>query len=169
MRLFIGLEPPQPVRKAITAERKRLHALLGGRPTADYNLHLTLAFVGATDVHTAQRLQALIATIDRPRFAVDLDIAGNFRDGAIVWLGSSTPPAGLEALAGELRSAMDAAGITFDPLPFAPHVTLMRKGAPVTETLAAPIRWPVEHLVLYVSESTPHGVRYRPLYRHALK
>ncbi|BCL75481.1 RNA 2',3'-cyclic phosphodiesterase [Jeongeupia sp. HS-3] len=163
------MAPSAPVRKAIATERDRLHAVLGGKPTSTANLHLTLAFIGQASVQTVQSLRQLIAGIDAPRFAIDLDIASDFKHGGIVWLGCSTPSPSLLVLADTLREALADGGVDFDPQPFAAHVTLLRKGTPVAETLGAAIHWPVDAVVLYVSESTSQGVRYRPLYRHALK
>ncbi|MBM3114624.1 RNA 2',3'-cyclic phosphodiesterase [Jeongeupia naejangsanensis] len=169
MRLFIGLTPPSAVRNAIADERDRLHVSLGGKPTTTANLHLTLVFIGEATVQTMQRLCHLLSRIDMPRFDIGLDRAGDFKRGAIVWLGCSAVPGELATLAETLRQALTDAGIPFDALAFAPHVTLLRKGQPVAETLASTIHWPVDSLVLYASESTPDGVRYRPLFHRPLK
>ncbi|KAF0815425.1 RNA 2',3'-cyclic phosphodiesterase [Andreprevotia sp. IGB-42] len=168
MRLFIGLAPPADARAAIARERDRLHAQTGGRPSSDANLHLTLAFIGASTPQALQRIRKMLETMPAVPFALTLDCAGDFRRGGIVWLGSSTPAAALLALADAVRAGLAAADVPFDPQPFAPHVTLLRKGQPVREQLAAPISWLVDTLVLYVSESTEAGVQYRPLYQRLL-
>ncbi|GHD63626.1 RNA 2',3'-cyclic phosphodiesterase [Jeongeupia chitinilytica] len=169
MRLFIGLAPPPAVREAIARERDRLYGRLGGKPTSTANLHMTLAFLGDATAQTLQRLRHLLTDIDMPRFSITLDRTGDFKHGAIVWLGCTATPPGLDALAEMLRARLTVSDIAFDRQAFTPHVTLLRKGQPVAEHLAMPVCWPVDALVLYASESTPRGVRYRPLFRQTLK
>jgi 2'-5' RNA ligase len=51
-----------------------------------------------------------------------------------------------------------------DPRPFHTHVTLARRCRKrVDVSMAAPIAWPVERLVLNASELAPDGPRYREL------
>ncbi|WP_432720830.1 RNA 2',3'-cyclic phosphodiesterase [Jeongeupia wiesaeckerbachi] len=169
MRLFIGLEPPAAARKAIAHARDQLHARHGGKPTSTANLHLTLAFIGHGDVQTIQQLRHLLADLDHPGFEFTLDRIGDFKQGAIVWLGCGTPSASLDLLAHNLRLRLGDARVGFDPQPFTPHVTLLRKAQPIIEALPTPIHWQADAIVLYESVSTAAGVCYRPLFRHPLK
>ncbi|SMC23143.1 2'-5' RNA ligase [Andreprevotia lacus DSM 23236] len=168
MRLFVGLPLPAGVAHAVASVRDEMHASMGGKPSTTANLHLTLAFLGEGNVQMVQQLRQLLAALPTAAFEITLDVLGDFKRGQIVWLGSQQPHAALLQLAEALRMALDAAGIVYDPQPFAPHVTLLRKGQPIRAALLQAIHWPVSELALYVSESSPDGVQYRPLYQRSL-
>lgn len=168
MRLFIGLPLPADVAHVVAGVRDEMHASMGGKPSTTANLHLTLAFLGDGNEQTLQQLRQLLAALPTAAFDITLDMLGDFKRGQIVWLGSQQAPAALLQLADALRTALDAAGIAYDPQPFAPHVTLLRKGQPIRAALLQAINWRVSELALYVSESSPDGVQYRPLYLRSL-
>ncbi|WP_051709977.1 RNA 2',3'-cyclic phosphodiesterase [Andreprevotia chitinilytica] len=168
MRLFIGLEPPSEVRKALAVQTQWLHALLGGKRMFDSNLHLTLAFLGETSPQAVQRLRKLLAAAPNTPFTLKIDLAGDFNRGGVVWLGCGDMPPALAALSDAIRQGLADNGITFDSKPLAPHITVLRKSQSIRASLTQPIDWPVDKVVLYVSESTPAGVVYRPLFQEAL-
>jgi len=128
------------------------------------NLHLTLAFLGATD---AAQLSAAVAAASRVRMApcrLGIDRGGHFGQGrgrGIVWAGCATPPA-LSALVADLRAALLAAGVAFDRKAFVPHITLLRDArAPRQAMCFRRIDWTVRDFVLVASERDPQGPLYR--------
>ncbi len=125
------------------------------------NVHLTLAFLGSTP---AAALPAVIAAADRvpPRaFTLRVDEPGYWRHNQIAWAGVREVPLELAALVGDLRAALVAAGIAFDPKPFVAHLTLVRKARPGFNLPSlAPIDWPVRAFVLIRSVTGTEGSTY---------
>ena len=125
------------------------------------NVHLTLAFLGSTP---AAALPAVIAAADRvpPRaFTLRVDEPGYWRHNQIAWAGVREVPLELAALVGDLRAALVAAGIAFDPKPFVAHLTLVRKARPGFKLPSLePIDWPVRDFVLVRSVTGTDGSTY---------
>ncbi|MFU8833445.1 MAG: 2'-5' RNA ligase family protein, partial [Wenzhouxiangella sp.] len=59
-------------------------------------------------------------------FELCLDRFGWFPGARVVWLGGEAPPAAADLATG-LGGAMQALDLKFDPRPFKPHVTLLRR------------------------------------------
>jgi RNA 2',3'-cyclic 3'-phosphodiesterase len=160
-RLFFALWPDDTVRAALAAASAAIHRVAGGRATRAESIHLTLAFLGDCD---AGRLDALKATAARVRvrpFELVLDERGFWKHNRIAWVGATEAPAALDALVDGLRTALADAAFAFDPKPFVPHVTLVRK-ARLGFALPAldAIRWQVDGFVLVRSVIRPAGSDY---------
>jgi 2'-5' RNA ligase len=97
------------------------------------------------------------------RFTLRMDQPGYWNHNHIAWLGASSVPDELQALVGELRTALVQAGVPFDPKPFVPHVTLVRNArAPREEwPTLIPVEWPVNGFSLIASERDESGPYYR--------
>jgi 2'-5' RNA ligase len=85
----------------------------------------------------------------------------------VAWLGFQPQPA-LEALALDLRKALQEGGVTFDPKPFRPHLTLARLKAPARldpQALDPPpsLSFQVERVLLYRSHLSQQGSRFEAL------
>lgn len=157
-RLFFALWPPDAVRgqleQAVDTAPVLHHA---GRRVPAAKYHLTLHFLGGwpewpcTIADAARR--AATGT-DAPSFDLRIDRIGGFRGSRVGYLAPAPEP----ALAG-LWSALDAA-LAAHGVPrraharFTPHVTVSRnvRQAP-DESLAEPVRWPVEDFVLVHSRA----------------
>ena len=159
-RLFIALSPPPVVRAAVLGVRDEMFARVGGKPVSAANLHLTLAFLGATPRARVAELQALMADVPFAPMALTLDEVGSFAQAKVVWMGCAARHSGLDALVADLRARLQAAGFTFDAKPFNAHVTLLRKTACETQ-VAKPVAWLAHQLDLYESVSSADGVVYR--------
>ena len=162
LRLFFALWPDDTVRAALAAASAAIHRVAGGRATRAESIHLTLAFLGDCD---ADRLGALKA--DRgAAFGCDRSSSSSTKRGfwkhnRIAWVGATETPGALEALVSELRTALAEAQFAFDPKPFVPHVTLVRKARPGFAMPALdPIRWPVDGFVLVRSVMRSAGSDY---------
>lgn len=110
------------MKKAITGT---LHDLkkqgVKGSYVPTQNLHLTLAFIGETK--DADTVKAALQTIKYKPFKLALSDPGCFGD--LLWIGVKGNQ-GLSALAKDVRTALDAAGIDYDKKKFSPHITLVR-------------------------------------------
>jgi 2'-5' RNA ligase len=133
----------------------------GGRATRAESIHLTLAFLGATDPARLAELREVAGGVQTRPFALVLDQAGYWKHNRIAWAGASAVPPALDGLVSSLRGALGDARFPFDPKPFVPHVTLVRNARPGFATPQfAPIVWGVEEFVLVESATQPRGSAY---------
>jgi len=109
------------------------------------NLHITLAFLGQVDAARLDDIVAAARSVQARRFMLRMDQPGYWKHNRIAWLGASQVPAELEAMVAELRSALEASRIAFDPKPFVAHVTLLRNARPPSDEwpALAVVHWPV--------------------------
>jgi len=173
MRLFIGIAPDHPARRALAG-------MAGGVPGARWsppeNLHLTLRFLGETSRAVAEDVVAELATVTFTPFALTYQGAGVFGDrkrARVLWAGIAASD-GLTALQRRVEMAVQAAGCKPEGRKYAPHVTLARlRNAPwerLEQYVAdhAAFRTEaelVDHFYLYESLSGEDGPRYIPLIR----
>ncbi|MBE0621918.1 MAG: RNA 2',3'-cyclic phosphodiesterase [Burkholderiales bacterium] len=164
LRLFFALWPPDDLQAKLAAWADK--AAGKGRAMRRENIHLTLAFLGATD---PDLLPVLTKNTRAVRFApirLMLDRVGYWKHNRIIWCGTEDEPQALTALVADLRAGLDAAGIRYDPKPFVSHVTLVRKslglgGAPRW----VPLVWEVRDFALVRSVAIEGGVSYQVLQR----
>ncbi|MCX7891917.1 MAG: RNA 2',3'-cyclic phosphodiesterase [Burkholderiales bacterium] len=161
LRLFFALWPDDRVRAKLAAYARAVHERTGGRVMSPEGLHLTIAFLGGVEASRLDPLGAAAASVRVRPFDWLLDEAGYWRHNRIVWVGASAVPAPLGLLVADLRAALQAGGFAFDPRPFVPHATLVRKAAAPRELPPlAPIAWHVERFVLVRSAPGAEGSRY---------
>lgn len=133
----------------------------GGRATPPGKIHLTLFFLGATEVSRVPTIEAVGASVRSSAFDFALDTLGYWRHNRIVWSGVSRCPAALAALAADLRAGLAREGVHAEDRPYVPHITLVRDAARAPGTLAlAPCVWRAHEFVLVESEPVRGGVRY---------
>ncbi len=163
-RVFFALWPDATLRAPLADLALEVARESGGRPTARNLLHLTLAFLGDQPAAGVETLRGIGAGIRARAFALTFDTIGGFRRTGIAWLGAGAPQPELEALQGELTTALQASGFVLDARPYAPHLTLARHCAVTPERrLPQPLCWCVSSLVLVESASGPGGPEYRTL------
>lgn len=127
MRVFVAIMLPEEV----TARLGALQDELGcGRPVAEENLHLTLAFAGEIDGREAAELDAALETIRLPGFLLapaGISVFGPAERPEAVVVGLRPEP-GLDALVGAVAGAARAAGLVLPRRRFRAHVSLSRFG-----------------------------------------
>ncbi len=183
MRAFIAVEPSAEARGALAELADEMRAALGSRARAlsfvrPASLHLTLKFLGETEVARVSRLaQALSPCLrDFAPFAVALEGAGFFppRGGPrVAWAGVAEGAAQLGALAAAVDRAAVDLGFAPEERPYRAHLTLARvkdrrAGRAVVRALepyaAARFgRFPVQRVVLFRSETLPDGALHSPV------
>ncbi|QJQ32470.1 RNA 2',3'-cyclic phosphodiesterase [Sphingomonas lacunae] len=127
-RLFVALEPPLPLRRALI---NTMGMVSGARWQNDAQLHLTLAFMGDVDEPAAEALDAMLAMISAPPVALRLKGAGSFASRGRVhslWIGAD-PREALEQLAKKVSRAGREAGLPVEERAFVPHITVARLNA----------------------------------------
>lgn len=130
MRLFVALDLPETVRRALAeliatlAPKSR-----GARWVKAENLHVTLKFIGHVDREKLSPIQNALATVHSAG-AVSLDFRGiaffpNEYHPRVVWCGVQASP-NLAALAADIDRALEPLGVEPETRPYTPHLTLAR-------------------------------------------
>ncbi|MTD27319.1 RNA 2',3'-cyclic phosphodiesterase [Erwinia sorbitola] len=164
-RLFFGLELPDQCKHEIIQWRAETFPAEAGHPVGADSLHLTLAFLGDISEAKQQALMQLAGRIQQPGFTLTLDDAGHWPRSGVVWLGPRQAPRGLLQLADLLRSQAARSGCFQSPLPFHPHVTLLRNAALSVSLPPRNFHWslPVERFVLFHSQFERGRTRYQEI------
>jgi RNA 2',3'-cyclic 3'-phosphodiesterase len=185
MRLFVGLDIPDEVRREV---RVRLDAVRAKLPPARWvdpaGIHLTLVFLGEVEEARLPDLEGELAraAAAHPSFKMALFGGGTFpprRAARVAWIGVEAGPA-LAGLQGDVAAACEAAlpGWHREERPYNPHVTLARcpENWPraAAEVFAAAFAgslggaFPVGEVILFRSRLGRGGARYEAVGRFPL-
>jgi RNA 2',3'-cyclic 3'-phosphodiesterase len=134
MRLFTGIDLPEPVRERL--ERLLMHL----RPAAHlkwspiYNLHLTLKFIGEWPEEKLPQLEEALHSVP-PRPPVHAELKGlgwfpNPHHPRVFWVGLQAAE-GLAELVRDTETVLAPLGIAKDDRAFTAHLTLARIKEPV--------------------------------------
>jgi len=172
MRVFLALDPPDPVRDALERMQEGLPI---GRPLPPETLHLTLVFLDDQPQAALLALDEALQGLARPQLRLRLTGPGVLARERVVAAGVAPDP-GLVALHARLRSLCHGAGITLPRTRFRPHVTIARlppRMAPEAEAalarwLAARAGfgapdWAVDAVTLFRSTLRPEGAVHQAL------
>jgi 2'-5' RNA ligase len=166
LRLFFALWPDEATRGRLADWTRAIHRASGGRAMRPETVHLTLAFLGPTPAAALPAITAATEQVAPRAFTLHVDEPGYWRHNQIAWGGVREPPPELGALVADLRAALVAARITFDPKPFVAHLTLVRKARPGFRMPALEaIEWPVRDFVLVRSVTGAEGSDYEVIGR----
>jgi 2'-5' RNA ligase len=164
VRLFFALWPASDLQDRLAAWANKVAGR--GRAMRRENIHLTLAFLGATDAALIPDLIALAAGVRFAPVRLPLDRIGYWKHNRIIWCGAGEEPQPLAALVMDLRARLDAAGIRYDPKPFVSHVTLVRNAAGLLATpVWIPLVWEANDFALVGSTRVEGRVIYQLLRR----
>jgi RNA 2',3'-cyclic 3'-phosphodiesterase len=173
VRAFFGLPVPEAQRIALTPY---LAACAAAAPdfrfTPPDNLHITLRFLGQIETAPAEGIVERLSRRDLRGFELELGEVGTFKRGRlvrVVWLGLRQGAQHARALAADVESECEAAGLEGEKRPLEPHLTLARarprEGAPLPALPPSPELppWKAGALVLYRSRLGRAGSVYEPL------
>lgn len=185
-RLFVAVDPPDPVVDEITVLRKagREEDELEARWTDPGQYHLTLRFVGEVDEARVDTIRQAAAPDpeDEETGPFELRPSGlgvfpSRRDPRVLWIGFEEPPR-LLALRRGLEDRLVEAGLDPDDRSFVPHLTVARfDGTPAGDVHRfvkahrdfSTRSFRVEAYYLYESELHPSGARHRRLRTYELE
>ena len=179
MRLFTAIDLDDEARAAVAAAQQRIRSDLGDTSRsmrfvrADH-LHLTLVFIGEVDERSAGDLVNVMRQgIPAPAFELVFAGFGAFPPrGAprVLWLGTLDGAQQAIDLHATVARRLAAAGVTAEPRPFRPHLTLARWRArsggerPELSSLSGVIaRIMVGRVTLFQSRLSPAGPSYTAL------
>lgn len=171
MRLFIAIEFPDDVKKALIRLRKDIP---GARWVPAEHIHLTLAFLGEVDETILGRLTGELSHIQSPAFNLCFTGTGCFPDRRrprVLWVGLEPEPR-LNVLAAKVRAAVLACDIPQEERPFTPHVTLARLKLPASRDAGAFLDQHIKKILpplsvreftLFQSRLTPQAAVHIPI------
>jgi 2'-5' RNA ligase len=178
-RLFIGAELPPHVKVELAAVQERLRQ--SNPPVkwvAPQAMHLTLRFLGGTDVKLLPDLGATLGLALARHAATPLRLNGvgafpNKRRPSVVWVGVGGAVAALGHMQASIEAAVVGIGFAPETRPFRAHLTLGRArteaSADQQQRLGAAIRslppiapadWIVNRIILFRSELSSAGPVY---------
>ncbi len=160
-RIFFALWPQDTLRQSLNRAAHTLALQAPARRVADYNLHLTLHFIGNVSLEQLDCMKRQARKVRAPGFDLCVDSQGCFSKAAVGWLGCSEVPLRLRQLHQELGRRLRRCEFQPEARRYSPHVTVARKIRTMpTDTAFEPLRWRVENFVLVESQSCADGVKY---------
>lgn len=163
-RLFLALWPSDPFRSELADATRHATIRSGGRPIPAVNLHITLAFLGATPESRLVDVIGCIRSIAVRPFEL---IVGELKWWKRQELLCLEPVAGgeaLKSLAQEVKAALRVKGFDIEHRPFRAHLTLARDVRREHDfEPIKPLRWQVNRVDLVESRTAPTGSIYTVL------
>ena len=160
-RMFFALWPDPGIRSGLAERARAARAGSPGRPVADDNLHLTLAFLGRVEADRLAGVEAAVGELSLPAFELVIDRRGWWKRSGVLWLAPSAPPAALNRLVKALWAALEPLGFWPDFRDFRPHVTVARRCREGGAGEVAPLAWPIGGFSLMASAHGGKGPAYR--------
>jgi 2'-5' RNA ligase len=162
-RLFLALEVPDFEKCAITLWREQALPELSA-PVITDNLHLTLCFLGNTELEIEQELIAKLNHIKGQKIHLSFTEIGYFKKPKVLYLKPQKTPHTLLNLVQNLNQMVSSTETNLNHLEYTPHITVARKVSQYPNIVDSPsIRIQFTDIVLYHSQSTNNGVRYKKL------
>ena len=160
-RVFFALWPDRILRESLSRAGKTIPVQPPARRVPDYNLHLTLHFIGNVYPEQLACLRQQARRVKGAGFDLVIDTQGCFGRARVAWLGCSTVPAALQQLQQQLARRLRHCDYQPEARRYNPHVTVARKITSVPEQSAfSALPWRVENFVLIESKATDNGVEY---------
>jgi len=130
VRLFVALDVPEQTRHLLGELIQKFESVCrGARWMRPESIHVTLKFIGDVD---ETKLPVIKDSLSQVKFKAPVEIAfrhfgffPNERHPQVFWLGIEAGPE-LAALASDVGSSLESAGIPADSRAFKPHLTLAR-------------------------------------------
>lgn len=170
-RLFVALQPTEPVRAALTA---LMGDLARARWTPPPQLHITLRFIGDASDGTQERIETALGRVRVQSFFLAVEGTGRFPPRghpSVAWAGVAGHPH-LHQLRQQVDDGLLTTGVSLELRPFVPHFTLARTheaSAGAVEQWLKQHRdfigpaWRVDAFQLMASDLTPEGAVHRVL------
>ena len=176
VRAFLAIPLPRKLQESIRfIQTELLSSITEARWARPENLHLTLHFFGGIEQETLEKLKVSVLSVKGCQRPFQVEVKGlgafpNLHRPRIIWLGLE-PRGQLEQLHRATERCLHQAGLTTDPRPYSPHLTIGRlRGGKLdlTKLFSSMQQKPVEpltvdRLILYESRLRPEGALHIPL------
>jgi 2'-5' RNA ligase len=188
MRLFVGIDIPDDLRRRIAGYAETLRDIAPGvRWVQPETLHVTLKFIGETQL--VEQIKSALARVEAAPFEITFRDVGFFtpRQPRVFWIGVHASEA-LPELAARIDLATASRGIEREEKPYKPHLTLARAGsgnphekgrgnnglAALRDRIGNALQlhfgtMQATEFILYQSRLSPKGARYTKLEQYTLK
>lgn len=173
MRLFVGIDLPEEIKKALLAFQSELKELgIKGSWKAQENFHITLEFLGEIEPDMLPILRETLSQVARNHQSFSLSIGGlgafpSWKRPHTVWTSVGGGLKELNKLRDELHQELAPKGFVLEDRPFKPHLTLASR--PELEHLdlaAVQTKLLGEFLVTEVVLFESKAVRGKRVYTH---
>jgi RNA 2',3'-cyclic 3'-phosphodiesterase len=185
-RLFIAIELPAPLRRRITEHIDHLRRKVPDARASwirEANLHLTLKFLGDTQVSKVESVSCAVerAALTSPPFEISVGGCGAFPprgNPRVLWIGIDPETSDLATLHKALEEECSRLGFEREQRAFHPHLTIARVRQPEgarelaerhVESGFAPEAVPIRDVCLIRSELRSEGSRYTIIARHRFR
>jgi len=131
MRVFIGLDIPDPIRAAIARYLDGLRNFADVRWVRPESFHVTLKFIGEQKPEQVEQIQRELTAIKAAPFGIafrDTGFFPNAKHPRVFWVGIHAPDA-LTQLAAAVDEAVGRTGVPRESNAYRPHLTLARSGS----------------------------------------
>ncbi len=168
-RLFFALWPPPELARELEALAKH-HFDWRARRLAAEQIHLTLFFLGPSDIEQRLCAEAVADRVAAAPFTLELSRLGFWSRPRVGWIAPPETPAALTRLVAQLQQGLLGCGYPAEDRPYQAHITLLRKlrRPPDVDQLEHPRSWSPDEFVLVESETLSEGASYRILRRWPL-
>ena len=169
IRIFFALWPDGSTRRQLQRVASSTRLPRPARAVPEYNLHMTLHFIGDVYFRDLDCMQRAARDIPARAFELCIDCRGYFARPRVGWLGCSETPDALIDLHAALGARLKPCGYRAEKRPFHPHVTVARKlTSPPRDLPFEPLGWKVDNFALIESRPVDGGVRYEVIETYRL-
>ncbi len=184
MRLFICMDTPAEVKKAVADLQIRLRPLAKGLVSwpRQEGLHLTLKFLGDTDAGRREIAAELVRRAAAEAGPFEMSVGGvgafpNFKHPRVFWIGIQEPTGKLISMQKRIEKDFSAQGFSAEERPFSPHLTIGRvkdsRGlgdlcCELEKTDLPVMTFIAKEVILMRSELRPDGAVYTPVVKAGL-
>lgn len=180
MRVFIAIDLPNEIRKALSDVQRDLRLLTNSvRWVAPESIHITLRFLGEVPEKRMDDIDAALTGLTWKPFTISVRGLGFFpgtRSPRVLWAGMEAPT--MQGLAERLDARMEGLGFEKEKRAFRAHITLARaKDSRIDSSLvsaATPYEehdfgsFVVDRMFLFKSTLKPSGAVYEKLKEYFL-
>src|SRR5262245_44058018 len=93
-RMFFALWPNDAISGQLARVGSKLHRELGGKPTRDASVHMTLLFLGDVELERLNDLRESVSVVTFKPFQIIVNTCGGWgHHGGTVWVGPAETPA----------------------------------------------------------------------------
>ena len=183
IRAFIAIELPQSLQQKLAGVQEELRPLREHISwTKTGNIHFTLKFLGEVESDKIPGIAVALNGIagESASFAFSVRAVGAFpsiKRARVLWAGIADDTGGLSDLAKKIDEALIHFGFSRENRKFAPHLTLGRVKAPLSNSFIQVFQQlrfdggdvAADRIVLFKSDLKPTGAIYSPLAIFMLK
>ena len=169
IRIFFALWPNDALRDSLHRASKTIPVERPARRVPQYNLHLTLHFIGNVYFDQMTCLQQQARLLKAAAFELNIDCQGYFKKPRVAWLGCSEMPTAMRELHQKLGQRLQLCDYRPEARHYNPHVTMARKIDRIPELVSfESIPWAVENFALIEVRQVDDGVEYRVIETYPL-